>query len=177
MACEPDTVGVILGENHCSLDVLNHFGTIHCPHTGEFCWNDALPVWILASQELRDHFCCSAIHGQPSPVKPNDYRLVFGEADFLPGLVVERYGDTEFCAALRTGNTFAFQFHPPTSVRAYGSPGFWGWMVTPKEPTRAEQQISFNVVTTAKSAETQRRDMDADRRQDKKDKKEKGPYK
>jgi hypothetical protein len=40
----------------------------------------------------------------------------------------------------------AFHLHPPTDVVAYGSPGIWGWFVTPMPPTRAEQAISF--VTT-----------------------------
>jgi hypothetical protein len=38
---------------------------------------------------------------------------------------------------------FAFQFHPPTTVRAYGSPGFWGWLVMPEPPGRAIQAIWF----------------------------------
>jgi hypothetical protein len=43
---------------------------------------------------------------------------------------------------------FAFQFHPPTTVRAYGSPGFWGWFVTPTAPGRAWQSISIRATTT-----------------------------
>jgi imidazoleglycerol phosphate synthase glutamine amidotransferase subunit HisH len=47
-----------------------------------------------------------------------------------PGVVVAtaRYGDVEFCAALRRGNTFACQFHPERSgpaglevYRAFGA--------------------------------------------------------
>lgn len=38
---------------------------------------------------------------------------------------------------------FAFQFHPPTTVRAYGSPGFWGWLVMPEPPGRAVQGVWF----------------------------------
>jgi hypothetical protein len=45
---------------------------------------------------------------------------------------------------------FAHQFHPPTTVRAYGSPGFWGWLVTPKPPDRARQTLSFTASSTAK---------------------------
>ena len=43
---------------------------------------------------------------------------------------------------------FAFQFHPPTTVRAYGSPGFWGWLVTPEPPKRAYQMLRFEAVST-----------------------------
>jgi hypothetical protein len=43
---------------------------------------------------------------------------------------------------------FAFQFHPPTDVRAYGSPGFWGWFVTPEPPEFAQQGLRFNAITT-----------------------------
>jgi hypothetical protein len=45
---------------------------------------------------------------------------------------------------------FAFQFHPPTTVRAYGSPGFWGWLVTPTPPARADQTLRFIATTTPK---------------------------
>src|SRR5690606_9943540 len=44
---------------------------------------------------------------------------------------------------------FAFHFHPPLAgVQAYGSPGFWGWIVFPERPERADQSIYFNVITT-----------------------------
>lgn len=45
---------------------------------------------------------------------------------------------------------FAFQFHPPTTVRAYGSPGFWGWLVFGEQgpPDRAIQEIRFLAITT-----------------------------
>ncbi len=43
---------------------------------------------------------------------------------------------------------FAFHFHPPTTVRAHGSPGFWGWFVTPVPPDRAFQRLSFRAQTT-----------------------------
>ena len=38
---------------------------------------------------------------------------------------------------------FAFHLHPPTDVVAYGSPGIWGWFVTPAPPVQAEQSLSF----------------------------------
>lgn len=38
---------------------------------------------------------------------------------------------------------FAFHFHPPTDVVSYGSPGFWGWFVSPEAPKSAEQSIRF----------------------------------
>jgi hypothetical protein len=44
---------------------------------------------------------------------------------------------------------FAFHFHPPTTVRAYGSPGFWGWMMTPENPPRARQNLMFSANTAA----------------------------
>ena len=43
---------------------------------------------------------------------------------------------------------FAFQFFPPTTVRSYGSPGFWGWFVTPIAPDRAWQSIDIRASTT-----------------------------
>ncbi len=45
---------------------------------------------------------------------------------------------------------FAFQFHPPTTVRAYGSPGFWGWLVTPEPPEKAFQTLRFEAISTPK---------------------------
>jgi hypothetical protein len=48
---------------------------------------------------------------------------------------------------------FAHQFHPPTTVRAYGSPGFWGWLVTPQPPERAFQTLSFTATSTPTSLE------------------------
>ncbi|MCH7793132.1 MAG: transglutaminase domain-containing protein [Planctomycetes bacterium] len=50
---------------------------------------------------------------------------------------------------------FAFQFHPPTTVRSYGSPGFWGWLMLPESPERAQQAISFHAVSTAQRAADQ----------------------
>lgn len=44
---------------------------------------------------------------------------------------------------------FAFQFHPPTTVLAYGSPGFWGWLVTPQPPAQAFQSLRFTVTATS----------------------------
>jgi hypothetical protein len=38
---------------------------------------------------------------------------------------------------------FALQFHPPTDVVAYGSPGFWGWFVTPAPAKNATQALKF----------------------------------
>ncbi len=45
---------------------------------------------------------------------------------------------------------FAFQFHPPTDVVAYGSPGFWGWFVTPQPPVAAEQSLMFSASAASK---------------------------
>lgn len=45
---------------------------------------------------------------------------------------------------------FAFQFHPPTTVRAYGTPGFWGWMMTPRQPSDASQTIRFEASVTSR---------------------------
>ncbi len=45
---------------------------------------------------------------------------------------------------------FSFTFFPPTTVRSYGSPAFWGWLVTPEPPERAEQAVRFQVLTTSK---------------------------
>lgn len=38
---------------------------------------------------------------------------------------------------------FSFHFHPPTTVRAYGSPAFWGWFVLPEANARALQAVRF----------------------------------
>lgn len=46
---------------------------------------------------------------------------------------------------------FAFQFHPPTTVRSYGSPGFWGWLMLPESPEGAQQSVRFNASSTPKS--------------------------
>lgn len=44
---------------------------------------------------------------------------------------------------------FAFGFHPPTSVIAYGTPGFWGWSISGAEPPRRVfQGLSFSAITT-----------------------------
>lgn len=43
---------------------------------------------------------------------------------------------------------FAFHFHPPTTVRAYGSPGFWGWLVFPEPPGNVVQGFRFRSQTT-----------------------------
>ncbi len=48
---------------------------------------------------------------------------------------------------------FSFHVHPPLTVKAYGSPGFWGIFATPAEPGRADQMISINVTTTPNSSE------------------------
>jgi hypothetical protein len=42
----------------------------------------------------------------------------------------------------------AFHFHPPTTVRAYGSPGLWGWYATPSVPEMAFQQLTFATFNT-----------------------------
>jgi hypothetical protein len=34
----------------------------------------------------------------------------------------------------------AFQFHPPAEAASYGSPAFWGWLVTPSTPS-ADQSV------------------------------------
>lgn len=43
---------------------------------------------------------------------------------------------------------FSHHAHPPLTVKAYNSPGFWGIFATPAEPTRAEQAIRFDVTST-----------------------------
>ncbi|MEQ8317888.1 MAG: transglutaminase domain-containing protein [Phycisphaerales bacterium] len=51
---------------------------------------------------------------------------------------------------------FAHHVHPPVTVKAYGSPGFWGIFAEPAEPSRAEQMIMFDVTSTPKTAESRR---------------------
>lgn len=57
----------------------------------------------------------------------------------------------------------AFQYHPPTTVIAHGSPCFWGWLTTP-ELQFAEQSMRWLTATTPI-------------RPDNEDSKKKGPYK
>ncbi len=42
----------------------------------------------------------------------------------------------------------AFHFHPPTTVRSYGSPSLWGWFITPTPPTLAYQQLDVTAYGT-----------------------------
>jgi hypothetical protein len=44
---------------------------------------------------------------------------------------------------------FALHFHPPTDVVAYGSPGFWGWFVTPAPAKNAAQALRFTATTSS----------------------------
>lgn len=69
---------------------------------------------------------------------------------------------------------FAFQFHPPTTVVAHGSPAFWGWMVTPKPPDKAEQAIRFMAQTTPRTAEGEAEKRR--KREEEKKEKKKNPY-
>jgi len=50
---------------------------------------------------------------------------------------------------------FAFHVHPPLTVKAYNSPGFWGIFAEPAEPSRAEQMMHLNVTSTPVTAESQ----------------------
>jgi hypothetical protein len=42
----------------------------------------------------------------------------------------------------------AFQYHPPTTVVAHGSPAFWGWLTTPRIQTGPSQYIRFESMST-----------------------------
>lgn len=55
---------------------------------------------------------------------------------------------------------FAFHFHPPTDVVAYGNAGIWGWFVTPQAPREAFQRLRFSVVATPNDATRRNRDRD-----------------
>ncbi|QOJ01383.1 MAG: transglutaminase domain-containing protein [Phycisphaeraceae bacterium] len=44
---------------------------------------------------------------------------------------------------LRGVMPFAHHFHPPTKVRSYESPAFWGWQVTPGLPSQVWQRVRF----------------------------------
>lgn len=61
---------------------------------------------------------------------------------------------------------FAFQFHPPTTVVAHGSPAFWGWLVTPRPPDAVIQSVRFNAITTPRTAEDMRRIREEERRRE-----------
>jgi Transglutaminase-like superfamily len=56
---------------------------------------------------------------------------------------------------------FAYHFFPPTTVRSYGSPAFWGWLVTPEAPARAEQELRFTITSSARRAD-ERKDAKKD---------------
>ena len=47
---------------------------------------------------------------------------------------------------------FALHFSPTTTVAFYGSPGFWGWFVTPKAPESAEQAVRVSMAMASKSS-------------------------
>lgn len=51
----------------------------------------------------------------------------------------------------------AFHFHPPTTVRAYGSPALWGWFVTPTPPGRADQRVSFSLSSSSRGGPNETR--------------------
>jgi len=57
---------------------------------------------------------------------------------------------------------FAFHLHPPTSVRAYGSPGFWGWMLAPTQPLSAQQSLSFSVTSAPVGGDNRKRPNSGD---------------
>lgn len=60
---------------------------------------------------------------------------------------------------------FAFHFHPPLEgVQAFGSAGFWGWIVFPEPPARADQAIYFNVITTPRRDNLPREQAEEPRR-------------
>lgn len=42
---------------------------------------------------------------------------------------------------------FAFHFHPPTTVRSYGSPAFWGWVLWPQTPRLALQSLNIDITS------------------------------
>ena len=46
----------------------------------------------------------------------------------------------------------AFHYHPPTTVRAYNSPGLWGWFSLDNPPDWAYQGLTFNATTRASRA-------------------------
>lgn len=50
---------------------------------------------------------------------------------------------------------FSHHAHPPITVKAYNSPGFWGIFATPAEPSRAEQVIRFDITSTPVTSESQ----------------------
>lgn len=60
---------------------------------------------------------------------------------------------------------FAFHVHPPITVKAYNSPGFWGIFATPAEPARAEQMMMLTTTTTPSTAETRREQQQQEQNQ------------
>ena len=57
----------------------------------------------------------------------------------------------------------AFQFHPPTTVVAHGSPALWGWLVTPAPPSRVIQTVRFLSKSTPQTAEEQKKRQEQQR--------------
>ena len=89
------------------------------PRTRAIAWVPVDPVAIRKSSSRmpREYW-----------TKPIEF---FGSHDELDGVV-----------------PFSFHLFPPTTVRSYGgsgSPGFWGWFVTPTPPERAHQTLDLSV--------------------------------
>lgn len=61
---------------------------------------------------------------------------------------------------------FTFHVHPPLTVKAYNSPGFWGIFAEPAEPSRAEQVMRINVTSTPVTADSQREQREGPGQQD-----------
>lgn len=83
-----------------------------------------------------------AMRKSSSRIRPNFMereQKYFGNHDELDGVI-----------------PFAFQLHPPTTVRSYGSPAFWGWAVLDNPPNYSEQSISFRAARTAQRGEDRR---------------------
>lgn len=89
------------------------------------------------------------------PVDPTALR---GSSSRMPPNFLER--PTKFFGThdeLDRVAPIAFHFHPPTTVRAYGSPALWGWFVTPTPPGRADQRVTFSISSSPRGGNNETR--------------------
>jgi hypothetical protein len=89
---------------------------------------------------------------------PVDVRALRGSSSRMPPNFLDRptkyFGTHDELARVAP---LAFHFHPPTTVRSYGSPALWGWFVTPSPPGRARQQVSFSISSSSRGGPNESR--------------------
>jgi glutamine amidotransferase len=95
-------------------------GTLKVP---EVCWNRIYPPKSSRARDT-DHWDGTPLAGLPVGIHMyfvHSFYVQPDEPDTI--LALTRYGDVEFCSAVRKGNVHAFQFHPersgPDGVKIY----------------------------------------------------------